>query len=136
MLICFFVFAGSFLIINTETMLVEHEGRDSREWITDVKYSPDGRMLAVASNDNIIYLYNADDGYPLIAKCEKHSASVRHIDFTKNGAYLQSNCTAFELLYFNTSDGVVIFNPSNLKDEQWATWTCPLGKISSSSRVK
>ena len=22
---------------------------------------------------------------------------------------------------------MVIFNPSNLKDEQWATWTCPLG---------
>ncbi len=39
--------------------------------------------------------------------------------------YLQSNCTAFELLYFNTSDGVVIFNPSNLKDEQWASWCVP-----------
>ena len=118
---------GSFLIISASSMLVEHEGRDSREWITDAKYSPDGKMLALASNDNIIYLYNAEDGYPLIAKCEKHSASVRHIDFSLNGAYLQSNCTAFELLYFNTSDGVVIFNPSNLKDEQWASWTCPLG---------
>jgi microtubule-associated protein-like 6 len=118
---------GAFIIINSSTMLVEHEGRDSREWITDAKYSPDGKMLALSSNDNLIYLYNADDGYPLISKCEKHSASVRHVDFTKNGAYLQSNCTAFELLYFNTSDGVVIFNPSNLKDEQWASWTCTLG---------
>ena len=56
-------------------------------------------MLALASNDNIIYLYNAEDGYPLVAKCEKHSASVRHLDFALSGAYLQSNCTAFELLY-------------------------------------
>ena len=80
---------GSFLIVNTSTWLVEHEGRDSREWITDIKYSPDGKMLAMSSNDNMIYLYNAEDGYPLIAKCEKHSASVRHLDFTKNGAYIQ-----------------------------------------------
>ena len=28
---------GSFLIISAASMLVEHEGRDSREWITDAK---------------------------------------------------------------------------------------------------
>jgi WD40 repeat protein len=34
--------------------------RDSRHWVPDVKFSPDGKSFAVASMDHKIYLYNGD----------------------------------------------------------------------------
>ena len=33
---------GAFLVIETASLDVKFEGRDSRHWIRDVKYSPDG----------------------------------------------------------------------------------------------
>ena len=38
---------------------------DSKEWIEDMEYSPDGAKLAVGSHDNKIYIYSTSD-YSLI----------------------------------------------------------------------
>jgi len=118
---------GAFVVLDAKTLTVIHEGRDSREWISDIKFSPDGTLLGLASTDNILYLYDAEDGFPLVSKCEQHSSFLTHFDFSEESTYIQTNCGAFERLYFNASDGEVIFNPSNLKDEKWESWTCTLG---------
>ena len=34
------------------------EGRDSHEWVRELRFSPDGRTLALASHDNSIYMYD------------------------------------------------------------------------------
>ena len=34
---------GTFIILDSRDLSIIHEGRDSREWITDVKYTPDGK---------------------------------------------------------------------------------------------
>ena len=38
------------------------QGRDSKQWIQEVKFSADGATFAVGSHDNIIYLYDARGG--------------------------------------------------------------------------
>jgi microtubule-associated protein-like 6 len=123
---------GAFLVIDVNIkkpneMTIKHEARDSREWISECKFSPDGKTFAIGSHDNKIYLYDVAEGYVLKAKCERHSSFISHFDFSENSAYIQSNCGAYELLFYNSSDGVQILNPSSLKDERWATWTCALG---------
>lgn len=52
---------------------------------------------------------------------------ITHFDFSDNSAYIQSNCGAYELLFFNTNDGSEVLAPSALKDEVWASQTCVLG---------
>merc|ERR1712196_188222 len=52
---------GAFVVLDAETLEVIHEGRDPSEKISDVKFSPDGTTLVVASHDNSNYLYNASD---------------------------------------------------------------------------
>jgi microtubule-associated protein-like 6 len=119
--------AGAFQVLDFATLEEVHQARDSREFITDIRFSPDGKSLAVASFDNKIYLYDTTNSYMLRAKCEKHSSFVTHFDFSDNSAYIQSNCGAYELLFFNTNDGSEVLAPSALKDESWASQTCVLG---------
>ena len=80
----------------------------------------------MGSRDAKIYLYDGTS-YALRAKCEKHSSFITHLDFSSDSSYLQSNCGAYELLYYNAMDGTFISSASQLKDAQWATWTCVLG---------
>jgi len=57
---------------------------DSREWIEDMEYSPDGSKLAVGSHDNNIYIYNSSD-YSLIGKCSKHNSFIVSVDWSSDG---------------------------------------------------
>jgi len=121
---------GSPLVEATET---------PKQWISDVKFSPDGSTIAVAAHDNNVHLYSftmtqaANGSGPptctLSPKCKftKHNASISHMDFSQDGRYLQSNCNAYELLFSDTSNGKQITKASQLKDVAWDSWTCTLG---------
>ena len=52
---------GAVAIIKEDDLTVVHELRDSKRWIQSIKFSPNGAILAVASSDRDIYLYNAND---------------------------------------------------------------------------
>lgn len=61
-------------------------------------------------------------------KLRAHHSTITHFDFSMDGKYLMSNCTSYEILFFDTATGKQ--NPggaSQLKDETWKTWTCTLG---------
>lgn len=48
-----------FLVFDVMNMEIVFEGRDSRSWIRACCYSPDGKIFALASTDNKIYLYDS-----------------------------------------------------------------------------
>lgn len=81
---------------------------DAKNWISVVKYSPDGSLLAVGSRDNNIYIYSVDNQYKLKYKLSKHSAGITHLDFSSCGRYLQSACLAYEILFFDLTKGTQI----------------------------
>jgi microtubule-associated protein-like 6 len=65
-----------------------------KQWITDIKFSPKGMYVAVASHSRVIYLYEWDEGVlddkskngnPLILKTvfEGHNSFVTHIGKVK-----------------------------------------------------
>ena len=115
---------GAFAVLNEETLVIKYEARDSKKWIRDIKFSPDGETLGVASQDHAIYLYNAED-YASKGKCKKHTAFVSHFDFSLDSLYLQSNCGAHELLYFDATNGKEIPRAEELKDMDWNSSTSP-----------
>jgi WD40 repeat protein len=118
---------GAFLILDAKTLEILHEGRDSKLWIRDVSFSPNGALLAVGSMDNNIYLYAVRDNFKLYAKCSKHNNPISHVDFSSNSEYIQSSCDGFEMLYFDATSGKHINSPSQLKDVEFDSWTCPFG---------
>jgi WD40 repeat protein len=54
------------------------------QWISDVKFSPDGATLAVGSHDNMIYLYDVQKGFKLRKKLKAHSSYITHMDFSSD----------------------------------------------------
>mmetsp|Transcript_20952 Transcript_20952/g.63838 ORF Transcript_20952/g.63838 Transcript_20952/m.63838 type:complete len:1077 (-) Transcript_20952:92-3322(-) len=103
--------------------------RPCREDIDDLKYSPDGSMLAVASHDQYIDVYMASRGYRHRCRLRGHTSYLTHIDWSADSRILQSNCGAYEILYWNPSSGQQIRSTKdNVEaDTDWATWTCVLG---------
>ena len=100
---------------------------DSREWIEDMEYSPDGAKLAVGSHDNKIYVYSTSD-YSLIGKCTKHNSFIVSVDWSSDGQYIRSVCGAYELLFFNGETFQQDANgASNTVDTIWATNNAKFG---------
>jgi microtubule-associated protein-like 6 len=102
------------------------QGRDSKNWISDVKFSPDGDTLGIASTDHSTYLYNVED-FSSKGRCKKHNFPVSAIDFSDDSRWMQSTCTGGELLFFNTETGEYNARITGMKDVEWSTWTCPYG---------
>ncbi|RYG67057.1 hypothetical protein EON64_08310 [archaeon] len=117
---------GAFLLLDAATLKPKYEGRDSRHWLTDVKFSPDGKSFALCSMDHKIYIYYSDS-FKLKGTCSRHNAAVVHVDFSVDGHYLQSDSTDYEHLFFEAEDGEYFSVPSQLRDILWSDWTCIYG---------
>jgi WD40 repeat protein len=68
------------------------EIKDAKQWISCVRFSPDGCTLAVGSRDNSIYLYSVLHQYERKGKFSKHNSGINQLDFSLDGKYIQSNC--------------------------------------------
>ena len=124
---------------NTPEVISEKlaEAKDAKEWISDIKFSSDGRILCAGAHDCKIYIYTVSvDGDGLLVKAAtltlaktftKHNSVINHIDLSSDGRFMQSNCSAYELLFCDTTTGKQITSATELKDVKWDTWTCTLG---------
>lgn len=101
--------------------------KNRKKWLQDVKFSPDGALLAVGSHDAFIDVYTVPQ-FKLLAKIKKHSSAITHLDWSTDSTHLHSTCQAYELLFFRARDGKQLTSGATaLRDEEWATWTTVLG---------
>ena len=56
---------------------------DSKEWIEDLKFSPDSEYLAVGSHDNNVYIYDTTK-FKHFNKCVDSSSFISHLDWSKD----------------------------------------------------
>ncbi|KAL1507272.1 hypothetical protein AB1Y20_008120 [Prymnesium parvum] len=139
--------------------------RDCISEISELKYSPDSSTLAVASHDQFVDLYDAEattgsDGrqvhrYVRLRRCVGHSSTVSHVDWSVDSKLMQTQCNAYELLYWDTDRAHLVWNDAKssegtrvvnqrrswlygkqvrdssrideIRDTSWATWSCKLG---------
>jgi WD40 repeat protein/Ca2+-binding EF-hand superfamily protein len=120
--------AGAIVMLNPGTMEVVHEGRDSRYPLTDVLFSPDGKLFAATSLDTEVYMYDIANGFKLKAKGSRHESPVLHVDFTADSTWIRSTCRGYEIHYHNADTGEHnAGGAADLKDEEWATTHSPFG---------
>lgn len=118
---------------NSSTGITKLDERsDAKQWISDLKFSSDGRTLCVGAHDCKIYIYNVTiEGSTATMKLRttfaKHAAVINHLDLSVDGRFMQSNCSAFELLFSDTTTGKQITSATELKDVKWDSWTCTFG---------
>lgn len=98
-----------------------------KNMISTISFSPDNQYLAAAGHDGKILTYSVPDfkRRPVI---KKNSGYITHLDWSRNSKYLQSNCSGYELLYYNFDSGNhFVKGATSLRDEQWASWSCIFG---------
>ena len=87
------------MFYSTQHFTFTRYRRDTREWVTDAKFSSDGETLALGSRDNNIYLYDVGNGYAARAVFSKHTSFVTHLDFSSDSQWIMSNSGADDLLW-------------------------------------
>ena len=100
--------------------------RSIKKWVSDVKYSPNGKLIAVGAHDSIVHLYDATTLKRKKSKCSKSSSSITHVDWSTDNTQLQTNDLSYELLFYEAKGGVHVPTSSALRDTSWSSLTCPL----------
>ncbi|GMF47257.1 unnamed protein product [Phytophthora fragariaefolia] len=124
---------GGFAVLRVrdlDTDKLVFEDKPAKEWISDIKFSPCGNILALGSHDNSIYLYSVAAGaseFKARKPFKKHNSYITHFDFSEDSHYIQSNCGAYEYLFCETASSGQVSRASSVRDVKWATWTCTLG---------
>lgn len=117
------------------------EFRHCAEAVDEVRYSPDGHLLAAGSHDNFIDIYDVSGRavpgrstgaiYHRLHRLRGHSSYITHLDWSAlnprfpHRRVLQSTCGAYELLYWDGNTGQQV--RQSMRDERWDTQTCTLG---------
>lgn len=103
----------------------------TEQWIECLKYSPDGKSLAVGTHGFVIALVETA-GHTVAGVLDKgHNASITHLDWSADGTKIHSNCMAYENLFHDISADLKDSrtNPysAQFKDVDWHTYTCKIG---------
>ena len=102
------------------------------EWIEAMSYSPCGKMLAVGSHDNNIYLIDTKSySEKKVRKLTGHSSFITSLDWSQDSKWIRSNCGAYELLFFNVTQKTGKerdpSGASNTVSTMWTDQTTKLG---------
>ena len=119
---------GAFMVLNAKTLDIIFEDRRSKQWISDVRFSPEDKFLAVASRDGKIYLHDGGS-YALLRVLDTPSkdCAVTRIDFSLDSSVLRACTTTDELFYFMTSNASLIASGMTVRDTDWCTNTSHFG---------
>eukprot|EP01147_Barroeca_monosierra_P006723 gene6723-357_t len=105
----------------------KHKLQHRSQNISDIKFSPNGELCAVASHDNFVDIYNTNS-FKRTGVCKGPSSYITHVDWNLSGELLMTNSGARELLYFRAPKGKrQPISKAAAENIEWQTWTCVLG---------
>lgn len=117
---------GAFMILSKK-LEVLHEDRKAKQNITDLKFSRNGLLLAVASEDGKVYIHDRDKNWALLGASEKANDFVRWLDFSFDGEVVQAGTKQGHLVLYRGDSAAVVKSTKEYKDMDWYTMSCPFG---------
>lgn len=119
---------GSYVVLSVaDNLKMVHEGKDSDEQIRVVRFSPDGKLFAVGSEDSRVCLYSVKEQFARKCTISAHKAPIFSVDFNIESTYIQTVDATRRMCFSDCGSGVTIPTPAVLRDEKWSTWSSPIG---------
>jgi microtubule-associated protein-like 6 len=119
---------GAYRVLDAASLDIIHKAQDSRAWIEEIKFSPNGKNLVIASHDCKMYIYDTENSYKQLGVFSGHTSHITHLDFDIKSEAMQSTCGGSELLFWDVAECEQNqTGPTALRDVEWDSWTCPLG---------
>ena len=115
-----------FVFCLNQRMVVYSGQTEGVEQVECIQYSPNGLLLACASRDNFIYVYEvSEDGltYTKLGRCSGHSSFLTHIDWSAESKYLMSNSGDYEILYWEANACKQLTNIQTIREIEWVGQT-------------
>jgi len=117
---------GAFMVLDNRSLEILFEDRKAKLYITDIKFSPSGEIVAMASADSRVYLHSARD-YAHLSTIDTPSktCAVTRVDFSLDGLLLRLSTSLDELFHFTIETREVITAPLAVRDVHWTSNNCP-----------
>ena len=118
---------GSVIILEANTLETVKEFQHRKQNISDVKFDPFGRFVAVGSHENFVDVYSIQK-QKRIGICKGSSSYITHVDWTTDGKIIQINSGASERLFYEIpSCKRITPDKATIAKMSWQLWTSVLG---------
>ncbi|PAA85883.1 hypothetical protein BOX15_Mlig016715g1 [Macrostomum lignano] len=118
---------GGFTVFRTRDLVELFSAKERKEVLHEMKFSPDGKFLAVGSNDNFVDIYDVQQKLKKVGECRGNSSFITHLDWSEDSQYIQTNSGAAEHLVFKAPAGKQVVRAAEIETIKWRTWTGVLG---------
>jgi microtubule-associated protein-like 6 len=116
---------GAFVVVDSKTLEILFEDRKAKLYLTDIKFSPKGDIIAMTSADSKIYIHAIENfAHIRTISTPTKSCIVSRVDFSDDGATLRCCTDKDELYHLTMSTGDIITSPLAARDFKWASDTC------------
>ncbi|CAF1210286.1 unnamed protein product [Rotaria sordida] len=121
---------GQVMILNETDLNVIMSTNHRNQEVSDIKFSPDDRYLAVGTHDNFVDIYNVET-QKRVGICKTNSSYITHIDWDAKGKLIMTNSGAKEHLFYEAPRGTRItsIKKADIEKMDWFTWTGVLGLV-------
>jgi WD40 repeat protein len=100
---------------------------ETRCGIDQIRFSPDGNFLACATHEQCVVILARSSSWGRSAIVRGFTSFVSHLDWSVDGAFLQTNSGDYEYCVWDAATGNQITRSADTRDVEWSEWTLPFG---------
>jgi WD40 repeat protein len=126
---------GSVVILSLleDDVRIVKTNQDAKGYICDVKFSPDGNILAAASMDSSVYVYDCLQDFKLKNKCSADGGlPVIHLNWSSDSSLFMAaamRTSTTQIKYYLESNASELEEDSEeVSNATWASWTSVGGR--------